>query len=144
MKLPPIEKIPEAYTAIEDNRITLKKDEAIVKSSNREKEYLIKWKENTYYSNDSATYWQNYPGYPVIAVLMLQNKLSLNKNISQYFKNIDWNKLNKQTKRNYKKSVEIILQPLIKEEKEKIYNEFNKIFEEIKNLNIELTKKKNF
>lgn len=143
-KLPPIEKIPEAYTAIEDNRITLKENEALVKSSNGEKEYLIKWKDNIYYSNDSATYWQNYPGYPVIAVLMMQEKLSLNKEISKYFKNIDWNKLNKETKRDYKKSVEIILESVTEEEKAKIYNEFNKVYEEIKNLNIELTKKKDF
>lgn len=45
-KLPPIEKISEAYTAIEDNRINLLEDYAIVKSSNFEKEYLVKWKEN--------------------------------------------------------------------------------------------------
>lgn len=144
IKLPPIEKIPEAYTAIEDNRIILKENEAVVKSSNGEKEYLIKWKDNIYYSNDSATYWQSYPGYPVIAVLMLQEKLSYNKTVAAFFKNIDWNKLNKETKRDYKKSVEIILEKNTEVEKEFIYKELDKVYEEIKNLNIELTKKKDF
>ena len=83
-KLPPIEKIPEAYTAIIDNRVEMFDNYAIVKSSTLEKEYLIKWNDNLYYSNDNSTYWQNYLGYPVISVLMLQGKLSLNKDILKY------------------------------------------------------------
>ncbi len=142
-KIPPLEKIPEAYTAIEDNRITLYEDYATVLSSNKEKEYLIKWKDNTYYSNDNSTYWQGYIGYPVIAVLMLKDVLSLDKDISSYFKNINWNILNKENKRDYKKSLENILKDIPTEEQEKIYTEINKVFEQIKKLNIELTKKKN-
>lgn len=57
MKMPPREKIVEAYTAIEDNRIELFEDYAIVKSSDLKKEYLIKWNNNLYYSNDNSTYW---------------------------------------------------------------------------------------
>lgn len=142
IKLPPIEKIPEAYTAIADERIVLNDGEALVKSSNYEKEYLIKWKDNLYYSNDNSTYWQNYPGYPVLAVLMLQGKLPLNRKIASYFKNINWNKLNKDNKRDYKKSLEDILTNV--DEKEIIYKEIEKVYEEIKTLDIELTKKKNF
>lgn len=143
-KMPPIEKIPEAYTAIEDNRVELFDDYAIVKSSNFEKEYLIKWKDNIYYSNDNSTYWQGYVGYPVIAVLMLQAKLPLNKEVSKYFKEINWNKLNKDNKRDYKQSLEQVLENNSTEEKSIIFNEINLVFEEIKNLNIELTRKKEF
>ena len=82
LKLPPKEKIPEAYTAIEDKRIKLLKNHAIVQSSNKEKEYFIQWQGNVYYSNDAATYWQGYLGYPIIAVLMLQQKLTWKKEIS--------------------------------------------------------------
>lgn len=142
MKMPPIEKIPEAYTAIEDNRVKLHDDYAIVKSSNNEKEYLIKWKDNIYYSNDNSTYWQGYTGYPVIAVLMLKNVLSLNRNISKYFKNINWNEINKSNKNDYKKSVEQILINISLNEKNSIYEEFNRVYDEIKNLNIKLTRKK--
>lgn len=144
IKLPPIEKIPEAYTAIEDDRITMNDELAFVKSSNFEKEYLIKWKDNVYYSNDNSTYWQNYPGYPVIAVLMLQGKLTLDRKVSTYFKNVNWNKLNKDNKRDYKKSVEDILVDVPNEEKELIFKTIEDVMDEIKNLNIELTKKKNF
>lgn len=142
IKLPPIEKIPEAYTAVEDDRIKLFDDYAIVKSSNNEKEYLIKWENNIYYSNDNSTYWQGYIGYPVIAVLMLKNKLSLNREISKYFKNVNWNEINKNNKNDYKKSVDQILINIDSKEKEFIYEEFDKVYEEIKNLNIELTRKK--
>lgn len=142
VKLPPLEKIPEAYTAIEDKRVTLFDDYANVKSSNNEKEYLIKWKDNTYYSNDNSTYWQGYIGYPVIAVLMLQNKLSLNRKITKFFKNINWNKLNKDNKRDYHRSLEQILISTTESERKEIEDEINRVYDEIKELNIELTKRK--
>lgn len=142
IKLPPIEKIPEAYSAIQDNRVQMFDDYATVKSSNGEKEYLIKWKDNVFYSNDNSTYWQGYPGYPVLAVLMLQGKLSLNRDILHYFANVDWNALNKETKRDYKESVNRVLKDVGETEKEEIFKEFEKVFEEVKNLDITLSKKK--
>lgn len=144
IKLPPIEKIPEAYTAIADARISLKDDYAIVKSSDFKKEYLIKWKDNIYYSNDNSTYWQNYLGYPVLAILMLQGRLTLNREIAEYFKNINWNKLNKDNKRDYKKSVEDVLVNVEADKKMLIYKEIEHVYSEIKDLDINLTKKKNF
>lgn len=142
MKFPPIEKIPEAYTAIEDNRVVLHVDYATVLSSTKEKEYLIKWKDNLYYSNDSSTYWQGYVGYPVIAVLMLQNRLPLNREVSKYFKGINWNQLNKENKREYHKSLEQALTNIPEDVRKSIDDEMKKVLEEIKKLDIELTKKK--
>ena len=142
-KLPPKEKVVESYSAIEDERVSLYENYAIVKSSNKTKEYLIKWNNNLYYSNDNSSYWQGVMGYPIIAVLMLQNKLSLNRDILKYFKNINWNKLNQDTKRDYQASLEKVLENLSLEEKEIIYNEINKVYEEIKSLNIKLTRKRN-
>jgi len=142
IKLPPIEKIPEAYSAIVDNRVELKENYAIVTSSDKTKSYEVRWQENTYYSNDSATYWQGYPGYPVIAVLMLQNKLSLNQNISKYFKGINWHELNQKYKRDYASALNSIMTDFSDEIKAEINNEINKVYEEIKNLGIILTKKK--
>lgn len=142
IKLPPIEKIPEAYSAIVDKRVELKDNEAIVKSSNGEKEYLIKWKENVIYSNDNSTYWQGYPGYPVIAVLLLRGVLPLNESILSYFKGVDWNALNKETKRDYKESVNRVLSDVDENTKMEIFKEFDKVFEEIKKLDIIISKKK--
>lgn len=142
LKMPPMEKIPEAYTAIEDGRIEMFTDHAIVKSSNNEKEYLIKWQDNIYYSNDNSTYWQGYPGYPIIAILMLQGKITLNREISKYFQNINWHELNKKNKRNYQKSLEDILKDISPKEQENINKEIKKVFMEIQKLDIELTRKK--
>lgn len=142
IKLPPKEKIPEAYTAIEDHRIKMEEQSATVKSSNFEKEYLVTWNDNTYYSNDAATYWQGYLGYPVIAVLMLQNKLPWNKEISSYFKQVNWNKINKENKRDYKKSLEYVLANNKKEEMEQITKEIDEVYEQMKKLEIKLTRKK--
>ncbi len=139
--MPPIEKIPEAYTALEDHRVTLYDDYAKVKSSNYEKEYLIKWNDCVYYSNDNSTYWQGYPGYPVIAVLMLQKKLRFNREISKFFKNVNWHQLNKDHKRDYKLSLEQALEGVSKEDIKRIHEEMNLVFEELRTLKVELTKK---
>ena len=143
MELPNKAKIAESYSAIADNRVNLLNNEAIVKSSNEEKEYLIRWNDNLYYSNDNSSYWQGIIGYPVIAVLMMQGKLSLNKNILKYFKGINWNRLNKETKRNYELSLKKVLENLCLDEKDLIYKEMNKVYDEIKALDIGLTRKKN-
>lgn len=140
IKLPPIAKIYEAYTCIADNRIEMKENEATVSSSDRKKKYTIKWKDNDYASNDNATFWQGYPGYPVLAILMLQNKLNYSKEIINLFAGINWHELNEKHKRDYNSAVEEVLNnidydsTLIKEEVEKTY-------EEIRNLDIQIKRK---
>lgn len=140
MKNTPIEKIPEAYSAIIDGRITIDNNIAHVKSSDLSKEYLVLWKDNMYYSNDSATYWQGYLGYPIIAVLLLQGKLTYNSNIANYFKNINWHELNKKYKRDYKKALDSIINNL--DNKEDIINNINMVYDEINKLDMVITKKK--
>lgn len=54
IKLPPIEKIHEAYSAVADGRITLRDTEADVLSSDHAKKYIVKWEGETYSSNDNA------------------------------------------------------------------------------------------
>ena len=138
--MPPIAKIYEAYSCIADNRIELKEQEAIVTSSDGKKKYTIKWKENDYSSTDNASYWQGYPGYPVIAVLMIQNKLSYDEEIIKFFKNINWHELNNKYKRDYDKAVEEVLNN-IDFDKGKIKEETNRIYEELKKMDINIQKK---
>lgn len=104
-KLPPIEKVYEAWTAIADNRVSLHPDHAIVSSSDGTKEYIVRFKENEYSSDDNATYWQGYAGYPVIAVLMLQGRLPLDREEADLWKNINWTELNKKHKNKYAAAV---------------------------------------
>ena len=102
-KLGQIEKVYEAYSAIADERVKLSAGESssVVESSDRQKTYTVTWAENTYTSNDNASYWQGYAGYPIIAVLMLQGKLPLDRAVEEHFRGIDWHQLNEKHKRDY-------------------------------------------
>lgn len=138
VKMPPIEKIHEAYGAIADNRIVLREEEADVSSSDLTKTYLVTWKEKVYTSNDNASYWQGYAGYPIIAVLMLQGKLSLNRKIAGKFTGIDWKKRNTEHKNKYAEVVEEIMEELKKSgtDTEEIQNEIQKVYQELEGLDI--------
>lgn len=106
--LPPIEKIYEAWTAIADDRVKIMEKYATVLSSDGTKEYVVKFDGNIYSSNDNATFWRGYPGYPVIAVLMLEGKLPLDYKEAELWKNINWNVLNKKHKNKYSDAVKEI------------------------------------
>lgn len=139
-KLPPIEKIYEAYSAIADDRITMHHDHAAVLSSDRSKQYTVTWDGNIYVSNDNATYWQGYAGYPVIAVLMKQDKLPLDMKTASRFAGINWAELNAKYKRNYAKAAAEAVDSFEcgDEGKEQILAELHHVFEEIKLLDIEV------
>lgn len=139
-KLPPIEKIYEAYSAIADNRITMHADRASVLSSDRSKEYSITWDRNIYASNDNATYWQGYAGYPVIAVLMKQGKLPLDMRIASRFAGVNWTELNAKYKRDYAKAAAAVLDGLecSNDEKETILADLHRVYEAIKVLDIKV------
>ena len=102
-KIGPIEKVYEAYSAIADERVRISEGErlAVVESSDRQKSYTVTWTENIYTSNDNASYWQGYAGYPMIAVLMLREKLPLDRAVMEHFRDIDWHQLNEKHKRDY-------------------------------------------
>ena len=103
-KMPPIQKILETYTAIVDKHVELKNNEALVTSSNGAKTYTVSCEDNIYHSNDNATYWQGYAGYPIIAVLMLQGKISFDQKLADNFASVNWNEVNAKFKRNYAKT----------------------------------------
>ena len=139
-KMPPIAKIYEAYSCIADERVLVEENEAIVTSSDGKKQYKVTWKDNTYVSNDNASFWQGYPGYPVIAVLMLQHKLPFHKETAILFKNINWHALNEKYKRNYDKAVEEVLSQLNTDTKA-IKKETKEIYETLKTLPLEIKRK---
>ncbi len=138
-KLPPVEKIYEAYSAISDKRVIMEENSAKVFSSDKSKEYTVTWNDDIYSSNDNASYWQGYAGYPMIAVLMLQNRISSDSSVTEFFKNINWKELNAKYKGKYSKAVDEIMEGLKNSgvDTDKIYEETDKIFEELKNLDIQ-------
>lgn len=110
MKQPPKEKVYEAFTAIADGRVKMNEDTAEVVSSNGDKTYTVAWRDNMIASSDPATYWQGYPGYPVIAVWILQGKLKADEKVMAYTAGIPWKKLNDLCKRDYAKALAMALE----------------------------------
>ena len=104
-KFPPIEKVYEAWTALADNRVHLHDGYADVSSSDGEKAYVVRFSDDQYSSDDNATFWRGYPGYPILAVLMLQGKLPYAKEEAQNWRNINWTQINKKHKNNYAAAV---------------------------------------
>ena len=105
-KLPPIQKIYEAYSALADDRFDLKPEEATVTSSDGSRTYTVRWQDGVYRSTDNATYWQGYAGYPVIVVLLLQGLLPYDAEVAGWFKGIPWKALNDAHKRDYGAALE--------------------------------------
>jgi len=139
-KLPPIEKVYEAYSAIADGRITMHENHAIVSSSDRSKEYTVTWDGDAYASDDNATYWQGYPGYPVLAVLMLQGRVPLDTETAALFRGINWKQLNAKFKRDYAKAAAAAMENIDcgPGEKEKIAAEVRGVYEAIALLDIQV------
>ncbi len=139
-KLPPMEKIYEAYSAIADGRVTLEAEHAVILSSNKAKEYMVSWNEAVYAANDNGTYWQGYPGYPIIAVLMLQGKLPWDERIAELFSGINWIQLNKAAKGDYAKAVDTVFQQLDCDDdtRKRAREEVEQVYESLKNLDIDI------
>ena len=55
-KLPPIAKVYEAYSALADDRIVVKEQEALVDSSDYAKTYTVRFHDDEVSSNDNATF----------------------------------------------------------------------------------------
>lgn len=111
-KLPCAEKVYEAWTAIEDGRARLSDDgqTCSVTSSDGSKRYTVSREtapdgREVYRSNDNATYWQGYAGYPVIAMLMLERKLPLDLTVAGWFAGVDWHAVNAAHKGDYAAAV---------------------------------------
>ena len=135
-KIPIIEKIYEAYSAIADGRIKKQQDVYLIESSNYTKTYTILCENDTYISNDNMSYWNQTIGYPIIAVMMIEGKITYNKEVCEKFKNIDWKKINTEYKNDYVKAAAVVLEnlkaagediDLIKLETEKVYSQVQKL-----------------
>ena len=128
-KMPPVEKIPEAYSAVADERITFSGNSAEVLSSDRTASYHVTWDDSgAYASDDNGSKWQNYSGYPIIAVLMLQGKLPLNREIAALFRGVDWKALNKKHKNHYAEALEEFLSAFSPERKSAVQEDMKRVY----------------
>ncbi len=141
MKKPPIVKVYEALTVLASERIEVQGYRAMIYSSDHKKSYKVEWLEKKYSSNDNATFWQGYPGYPIIAVLLWQKKLPLSNELLIYFKDINWHELNEKYKRNYELAISSVLEKLDDDIKLKIEQYVNQVYDLLLQLDIEVVRK---
>lgn len=138
-KTSPDSKVYEALSALADKRVE-KVDEQTyyVESSDHSKRYTVKIDGNIYSSNDNATYWQHYAGYPIIAVLFLQGKLTYEEKLLPLFTNIPWKKLNTKYKNKYDSAIAEAFSNQDEETRNEIAEEVKKIQDQLSQLPFEV------
>ena len=114
-KLPPIVKVYEALGAIGDGRVRIEDSRrAFVTSSDAAKTYEVETSADgrEIASNDNASYWQGYLGYPAIAVLLARGMYRAPANVTDALAGIPWKELNRKFKNDYAKTIAEVEQEL--------------------------------
>lgn len=114
-KQPPLAKIYEALGAIADGRVILVSPiSATVASSSGDKKYTVEWAEDFSWmgSNDNASFWQGYLGYPMIAVLLTKGRIPYVREVSQALMGIPWKVINTKYKNNYDQTINEVLEQI--------------------------------
>lgn len=107
-KMPPPIKIYEALGAIGDGRVRLEDEHhALVTSSEEDKTYEVEISDDgrQVSSNDNASYWQGYLGYPAIAVLLMRGLYRPPANVIDALAGISWKEINRSFKNDYDKTL---------------------------------------
>lgn len=137
-KLPPVAKIYEALTAVADGRVAISDSalEASVRSSDGKKTYKVTWSEDrtAFGSNDNASYWQGYIGYPIIATLMALGAVSYSQQASRALAGVEWKRLNDAHKRNYAAAIDEALRGKDESAKTEIQGAVDDVFSQLKNM----------
>jgi hypothetical protein len=107
-KMPPLAKIYEALGAVGDGRVRLLDDtRARVTSSEGDKTYDVEVSEDgrEISSNDNASYWQGYVGYPPIAVMLARGLYRPPGSVVDALAGIPWKELNRRFRNDYAKTL---------------------------------------
>lgn len=145
-ELPPKAKIYEALSAVADGRVRIAgPGDARVTSSSGDKTYSVTWSEesNTIGSNDNASFWQGYLGYPIIAVLMTLRRVRCHADIARQLAGVPWKRLNTKFKRDYDRAIEHVLAEIEAKggDSAAIRAEVDDVFEDLINLHLERPKR---
>jgi hypothetical protein len=107
-KMPPAAKIYEALGALGDGRVMLIDDShARVRSSDGTKTYDVEISPDGHEisSNDNASYWQGYLGYPGVAVMLARGFLRAAPAAVTALTGVPWNELNRRFRNDYAKTI---------------------------------------
>jgi hypothetical protein len=114
-KMPPMAKVYEALSALADGRVRIMAPgQAQVVSSAGDKTYSVEWSEDgrRISSNDNASIWQGYTGYPIIAVLLATGRIPYDHASASPLAGVPWHEINERFRRNYDAAVESVLQDI--------------------------------
>jgi hypothetical protein len=106
--LPPIVKVYEALGAIGDGRVRIEDARrATVTSSDGSKVYEVEISADgrEIASNDNASYWQGYVGYPAIAVLIARGLYRPPANVTDALAGVAWKELNRKYKNDWARTI---------------------------------------
>jgi hypothetical protein len=106
---PPLIKVYEAMGAIGDGRVRPADKTKLVwdvVSSDGTKTYRVEISPDgrEISSNDNASYWQGYLGYPAIAVLLARGTLRASAEAIRALAGIPWKELNRRFKNDYERT----------------------------------------
>ncbi|MFI5353251.1 MAG: hypothetical protein ACHQZS_09840 [Candidatus Binatales bacterium] len=108
-KMPPIVKVYEAMGALGDGRVRIESaTRALVTSSEGNKTYEVEVSDGgqKVASNDNASYWQGYLGYPAIAVLIERAAIPRPPaDVIDALAGIPWKEINRRFKNDYAKTI---------------------------------------
>jgi hypothetical protein len=107
-KMPPLVKVYEALGAIGDGRVRIvDARRATVTSSDGSKTYEVETSADgrEIASNDNASYWQGYVGYPAIAVLLTRGLYRPPANVTDALAGVPWKELNRKYKNDWAKTI---------------------------------------
>lgn len=106
-KMPPLIKVYEALGALGDGRVRERgAGAAEVVSSDRSKTYMVEVSADgrEISSNDNASYWQGYLGYPGVAVLLARGLLKARGDTARALAGIPWKEINRRLKNDYERT----------------------------------------
>ena len=143
-KHPPIIKIYEALGSVADNRVEISGNTAKVYSSSRNKYYDVVYdpEEKAIMTNDNASYWKGYLGYPAIAFLMQSGVISYDKELGNLLRDIAWKDINQKFKNDFDKTLDFILSTKTTEEINRLKEFVGEVDSEISSLKLSLFGKK--
>lgn len=138
-KPPPINKVYEALGAIADGRLELEGNNAICRSSSGNKVYAVSFDpaSNAVSANDNGSYWQNYLGYPSIALLLAMGVLDYRPEMAELIRGIKWKDVNRSFRNDHARALESVLQELDPLDREALAAYVAKLQDDIAALNPE-------
>lgn len=114
---------------------------AEVTSSCGDKVYTVEWTDGMrrITSNDNASYWQGYAGYPLIAVLLATGRIGYDPEVVAPLAGVPWKRINDRFKRDYERAVESVLDEVEAKggDRAAIVAEADRIYDELAALHLE-------